>query len=107
MEYLASPYTSPDPMLRAERKRLAAAAAARLMLAGRMIYSPIVHGGAIEDHLPQEMPHDWWMRQCIAVLRRCDRLVVLRIPGWRESRGVTLEIEFAQTAGIPIEFVEA
>jgi hypothetical protein len=41
------------------------------------------------------------------VLRRCDRLVVLRIPGWRESRGVTLEIEFAQTAGIPIEFVEA
>jgi hypothetical protein len=46
MEYLASPYTSPDPMLRAERKRLAAAAAARLMLAGRMISSPFLRSSS-------------------------------------------------------------
>jgi hypothetical protein len=55
------------------------------------------------------MPTDWefWMDFCIALLSKCDRMVVAKIPGWEESKGVQAEIRYAQDHGIPVEYIKA
>ena len=44
---------------------------------------------------------DWGaaMRRCIETLVKCDALLLL--PGWRGSRGASLEAEIAERVGIP------
>jgi hypothetical protein len=40
------------------------------------------------------------------MLSRCDVMIVLCIPGWEESSGVTGEIDYAIKHKIPIIFVD-
>jgi hypothetical protein len=40
------------------------------------------------------------------MLQRCDELAVLKLPGWRESTGVTAEIAIAREFGLPVRFIE-
>ena len=54
---------------------------------------PVVHGHAVAS--AHEMPtgHDFWMRHCLTMLARADRMAVLMLDGWQESTGVRAEIE--------------
>jgi len=58
--------------------------------------------------IEHEMPTDWefWERHCLAMLAACSKLIVLKLDGWEESRGVMAEMLFAETTGIEIEFME-
>ena len=38
--------------------------------------------------------------------RRCDRLVVLMLDGWKQSRGVHAEIAIARRLGLPVTFMD-
>jgi Domain of unknown function (DUF1937) len=108
MIYLASPYTHDERAVRQARARLAARAAAWVMYrCGDHVYSPIAHGSALEPHLPTKLAvdHDFWMRHCLNMLKRCDSLLVYCIEGWKESKGVQMEIEYAKTATIPIQYM--
>lgn len=102
--YLASPYTHSDPETVDLRYRVACAAAAILMEEGHTVFSPIAHSHAIADHLPDALRfnHDHWLRQDFAILEHCDELHVLPLPGWRDSRGVSTEIHFANARQIPV-----
>lgn len=85
MIYLASPYSHPDPQVRAARHVAICKVAAYLMeQLDLVVYSPIAHSHPIERHLRRPQPHDWWMQQCIAMLRRADAVYVLQLPGWEE-----------------------
>ena len=108
MIYLASPFTHKDPEVQAVRARRAANAAADLMMAGEVIYSPIAHGCAIDTFLPRvlSLSHDFWMKQCLAILEKCDALYVLMLDGWDESVGLLLEVERATQKGMRIEFYD-
>jgi hypothetical protein len=81
---------------------LACHAAALLLLEQKVVYSPIVHCHPIV--VRHDMPRDFgfWMSLNIHMLERSDYLYVLQIEGWRESRGVSAEIEHAGKKGIPI-----
>jgi hypothetical protein len=111
--YLAAPYsTGLSPEVPASEAMAARAArinraAARLMLAGAPVYSPISHGVSIEPHLPEQAAadHDLWMGHCYQMLRHARELWVLQLPGWRKSRGVQLEIAQARTLMIPVVMV--
>lgn len=104
LTYLASPYSDPDPAVREQRYEEACKAAAKLMLECP-VFCPIAHSHPIETIGMREKPHhEFWMRQDIAILRKCERLVVLCIDGWDRSRGVTEEIHLAQRLGIPVEY---
>jgi hypothetical protein len=105
--YLASPYTHQSPLVRAQRFDAACKAAGRLMCAGACVYSPIAHGHAIETAYEPVAgrDHDFWLRQCFAILLRSSRLVVLTLDGWEQSRGIAAEIEYARANGIPLEFM--
>jgi hypothetical protein len=95
MFYLASPYSHPDPAIRQHRFEVACEAAVKLIRMGHVVFSPIAHSHTM--HLAG-LPGDWefWKRQDEWFVSHCERLVVLTIDGWKESRGVAAEIEIAK-----------
>ena len=105
MIYLASPYSHADAAVREQRFRAACRAAARLMRAGQVVFSPIAHGHPIAMH---GLPTDWrfWERNDREHLARCDEVVVLTIDGWRESEGVQREIRIARGLRKPLRYLE-
>lgn len=107
--YLASPYTPHAGESIEERVAAARQVAARLMAEGCVVFSPVSHSHEIADHLAPalRLDHEFWMRQDLAILRYADRLVVLRLPGWLQSRGVLREIACAKDLGIPIDYLDA
>lgn len=105
MIYLASPYTSPDPLLRKTRFLLVEQVTAQLIEEGYFIYSPIVHCHAFVEKYALDSTFTYWRQYNIDMIRRADELWVLTIPGYLESRGVTAEIDFARLAGLEIKWV--
>lgn len=104
MIYLASPYSHTDPEIREKRFRNVCIAAARLIRAEHVVFSPIAHGHPIAEH---GLPSDWqyWERHDREQLKRCDEVVVLMLDGWRESVGVQAEIRIAGELGKPVWYV--
>lgn len=104
MIYLASPYSHPDPAVREERYRAACRAAATLLLAGQPVYSPIAHSHPLVAY---GLPADWsfWQRHDREMLARCDEVLVLMLPGWRESVGVREEVRLACELGKPVGYL--
>jgi Domain of unknown function (DUF1937) len=114
MIYLASPFTSKqsNPMDARHEERVRAIEAARY--AAKLwayleipVYSPIAHGFALEPFMTIEhkQDHDRWMIHCYQMLERCKEMYVLCIDGWRESKGVQLEIARALELGLTIMFL--
>jgi len=103
MIYLASPYSHENPAVKEERFHAACACAAEMMRSGMHVFSPIAHTHPIAAH---GLPGDWayWQTYDRAMLSRCDELVVLCLPGWKESTGVQAEIKIARELGIPVRF---
>lgn len=107
LHYLASPYSSPDATTRHLRFIAACRAAGKLMAQGVVVFCPISHSHPISEAMNGgHMDHEAWMAQDLPILAHASRLIVLKLDGWRESRGVTEEIEFARDNGIPVEYME-
>ena len=103
--YLASPYSHPNPAKRQWRYELACKVAALLMRDGHLVYSPIVHSHPLTAY---GLPTNWeyWRPLDEAMLAKCQALVVLRLVGWRQSRGVQAELALARQLGLRIGFIE-
>lgn len=101
MIYLASPYSHPDPAVREHRFQQACRAAAALLRAGILTFSPVAHSVPIANcGLPTTW--DFWRQVDVEYLRHCDALVLLRLPGWERSVGVRAEIALARQWGMPV-----
>mgnify|MGYP000004507069 FL=1 len=107
LTYLASPYTNPDPQVRERRFVEAYRAASALMARGEAVFCPIAHSHPIDLYAPLPQTTEFWMAMDLPVLRRCDRMKVLMLDGWQNSKGIALEMKAAEAMGIPIEFIEA
>ncbi len=105
MIYLASPYSHSNPAIRRRRFKAACRAAAVLLKQGIDVYSPIAHSTPIAACGLDDMDHAFWMRVDRPYLQWCSMVMVLMIDGWRESRGVAMEIELSRKAGKPVCFV--
>lgn len=111
--YLASPYTSVKhtgltaEIEQAGRFEEVSRMAGHLMAKGLKVFCPIAHSHpiALYSKLPPT-DGDFWINQDLAVLQHCKRLLVYKMPGWEESRGVKMEIEFAERNNIPVEYLE-
>lgn len=108
MIYLASPYSAPgNPLLEEIRFFAVLHAAWRLMKTGSVVFSPVVHGHPVSKYaMPEPQGHEFWMAQCLPMLRLAERLVVLRLQGWERSSGVRREIDEASALGIPVEYID-
>ena len=102
--YLAVPYRHSDPKVVEERFNLVNAVAAQMMEDGDFVFSPISHSHPIA--LAGNLPGDWkyWEKYDRAMLENCRRLVVLCLPGWRESEGVQAEMKIAAELGLPVTY---
>jgi hypothetical protein len=99
--YLASPYSSQDLAVLNERFLQAEATVAHYLRKGVTLYSPIVAHHALADKFAMPKDVDFWLPHNLAMLARADFLYILMIPGWQQSKGVTLEREYALDHRIP------
>ena len=103
--YLACPYSHRDPKVKNLRYSIATKVAYDLMSKGIQVYSPLTHNIPIDK---LGFHGDWttWQDFDRSMLARCDRLIVLKLAGWEESRGVSAEIEHATELNLPVEWME-
>lgn len=103
--YLASPYSDPDPAIREARYQAVCKYAAKLMSEGLNVFSPIAHCHGIAKY---GLPTDWeyWQSVDREWIGMSNRLVVLMLPGWLESKGVNAETLLARDMGLDVEFVD-
>ena len=106
MIYLACPYSDPDRAVRVMRFEYANRAAAKLMREGAFVFSPISHTHPIAE--AGTLPGDWnyWRAYDTAMIAACDKLIVLKAPGWDKSEGVLAEMEIAAEHGLPVALME-
>jgi hypothetical protein len=112
--YLASVYSQGNASANKKTRRYKTVCkkAAELMVGGADVFCPIAHSHPIEviglkDQIDKgfKADHAFWLKQDFAILARCDKLVVYKMPGWTKSVGIGKEIEFAREHGIPIEYI--
>lgn len=101
--YIASPYSHPDPAVRAARHQAAVEALLTAVRIGVSAYVPIAATG---NTTADDITHEQWMRFDLPLLARCDALIVLLLDGWQESAGVQMELRAAERVGIPIYYAK-
>lgn len=105
MIYLASPYTSMLAEQREERFQAALRYTKFCMLRGETIFSPIVYGHNFSGDAAM-IPFEPWQTFNEEMIIRSTELRILCLPGWKDSRGVEAEIEFALRNGIRVKAVK-
>jgi hypothetical protein len=107
--YLACPYTHPDAAVRTARLNAATEAAAKLIEQGRVVFSPITMTHPIDVVLAgheSTLGSDFWVGFDEAFTEMCGEMIILRLEGWSESKGIARERAFFAARGRPISFVD-
>jgi hypothetical protein len=104
--YLGTPYSKYPAGLEAAFKD-AAKLAARLLRLGIRVYSPIAHTHpiAIYGNL-DPLDHAIWLPFDEAIMDKASAMVVAKMTGWQESKGIAHEIEAFKKAGKPIYYLD-
>lgn len=105
MIYLASPYSHPEPKVRHDRYLEAVRAAAHLTARGLVVFSPVVNSHPMHVFAGLNGRWEFWKPIDFAFIDLSSKLVVLTLPGWRESVGVRDEMEHARQRGIPVAYM--
>ena len=92
MLYLACPYSHDDESVRRRRYHLACRAAAKLMQSGIVVFSPLANSVPAVEFGGLELNHHGFMQLDLAILRRCDEMLVITLDGWQKSLGVQQEL---------------
>lgn len=103
--YLASPFSDPNPTIKKERLDNVNKVTAKLMRDEICVFSPLSHNCPLFEYGVQTS-REWWMKFDLAMLSRCNKLMVLRQEGWDKSLGVQEEIKTAKELGIPVEYID-
>lgn len=106
--YLACPYSHSSMDVRLSRFEASAHAAADLIHRGMFVYSPITMTHPIDLVMAEEgetMGSDYWCDFDEAFMQVCNEMIVLTIPGWRESSGIAREARFFEAAGKPVRYL--
>lgn len=105
MIYLAAPYTHQSTHVRSARVTATGHVVSKYMEKGIFLYSPILHGHYVE--MSARFEHHWeaWMAHSFAAISKCKEIVVLQLPGWATSKGVSAEIDFANQRGYGVGYI--
>ncbi len=96
--YLASPFWHEKSNVRWARAAEAAEAATQLMVKEEAaVFCPVAHGFHMHQYLPEAVrhDHDFWLSRDITMQAHFDFVALMPLSGWRESRGVQRELNFA------------
>lgn len=102
--YLASPYTG-TPKEMQTRYEEARGAVAELLRANLHIYSPIIHCHDLA--LVHDLPKDaaFWWKYDKSFLDVSSEFWILTLDGWKTSKGVRKEAQYAIQKELPIKYV--
>jgi hypothetical protein len=101
LHYLASPYSHYYTLHAAWRD--ASNLGARLLKCGYRVFSPIAHSHSYCLHGGLDpLDHGFWMAFDDSMMRVSDALMIAMLDGWKQSKGVKIEIEFFEGQGRPI-----
>ncbi len=100
--YLASPYSSRSAYVMRNRYETVCKITAELIWYDYTVFSPIVSSACLDQIT--EISYERWIELDLQILRRCDALVVLTLPGWEQSEGVATEIKEAEKLNLPIRY---
>lgn len=105
MIYVASPFTHDDPSVMEYRYYEALAYTVELIRDGKCAFSPIVY--SYDMFLQHNLPADYgfWKHHNDGMLRRATEVHILKMEGWKESKGLAYEIKLATSISIPITFI--
>lgn len=106
MIYVASPYTHPHPVVVWSRVHGVKVYVARLIRQGIPAFSPIVYAHDLAGAHGLPTSTAFWMPFCLDFLMHCEYMQVLKLSGWEESKGIALEVQFANQRGITIRYIE-
>lgn len=108
MLYIACPFSCDDPRVRKRRYEIATNVLFECMRHGIPAFSPVSHGFDVTEHYGKagDVSHATWMQLDLAILKGCSALLVIEVSDWRESIGVTAEIDMARSLSIPIYYVK-
>jgi len=106
IEYLAIPYTHEDESVRDFRAAVSDCIAADLTKKGRIVFAPISswHHIAKKYDLPRDF--EYWRKLDEAFISTCSKLRIIKLDGWKESKGVNLEKAIAKKYNIPISYID-
>ena len=100
--YLATPYAKYAGGKR-EAYELACKYTHDLIVAGVPVFSPIAHSHSIAKTCNMNKnSNDLWMPQDLAILRGASELLIAPVAGWRNSKGIAMEVAEANEHNIPI-----
>jgi len=104
--YVAAPFNDPDENVMKSRMKISTNYMAKLLSEGKHVVSPLLLEPLL--YLEYKMPTEYlfWKRYCDDLINVSDELIVICLPGWTKSQGVTAEIARAIERQIPIQFVE-
>lgn len=104
MIYLAAPYSHPDKKIVQARMEDIYKVMYIYMKRGEHILTPLaMHEVVVRHNLPDDFIY--WGKYCLDILKRCDKMVILKLPGWEYSLGIQKEMEFCKENNIPIEYI--
>lgn len=106
LAYVAAPYSAPDPIIIAARMSAFDKAIADMLTAGDVFpISPLMNHAILGKH---NIPGNWefWQHYSRRLLARCDEIIVLDLPGWRQSTGVQGELELARSLHLPVRYLD-
>ena len=106
IEYLAIPYTDDDEAVMDFRAAVSDIIFADLSNQGRYIYAPISSAHHIAKK--HDLPRTWgfWQHMDEEFVRICKTFIIVTLPGWETSTGVTAEHKIAKRCGIKIEKID-
>lgn len=105
MIYLATPYSHPEPAVMEQRFQDACRIAGLLMAQGEVVFSPIAHTHPIAVQCTLPRGWDYWERFDRDFIAACSKVLVARMDGWEQSKGVAAEIAIAKELGKPVEYI--
>jgi len=105
--YLASPYSDPKYIIRNDRAAEARSVVTHMFSKGYKVFSPVLYLHDITSQSCSGLSYEFakWRAFDLDMLGRSDELWVLKMNGWRKSKGVRSEIRHAKKWGIPIREV--
>lgn len=102
--YLASPYNAGYRHIERHRAEAVTYIANYLIHKNILVNCPIAHGNAIYETsmrsgvtVPKEF--DFWRKMCLWGVESSDIVVVVKLDGWSESRGIAEEVAHANAIG--------
>lgn len=104
-DYIASPYSSPNALVREERYLHVAYYLMQCLAKREWAYSPIVHCHELAKTWDLPKHADFWEEYNFVMLRNSRRLKVLRLDGWEQSVGLKGELEEASRIGLQIQYI--